>query len=415
MNEEITFTPNKNLIKQNYDLYKNLLANILENVEKKIESCIKLISVPTYKSRVKSFDSYYKKILKNKTQELNQKDLIVLTDLIGIRVICPFLEDLHTVQKIIEKNFDVVEVEIKGANQSFREFGYESVHVLIKIPEDCVPKNNMLSIPENLLCEIQIRTILQDAWAEVEHELIYKAEFNPFDKPLRRKLASINASLCLADTIFQEIRDYQNKLQQELATRRNTFYEKVDQLSTDKNLLPKDAKNDLYSEQNFGNSESIDDLILRALHEHNQGNFKNAIQIYSKILDLKDELDKTVTSVIYKHRGMANFANNNYDDAISDFKECLNLDPKAFKSYYYLGIVFAIRNQHKEAIDYYNKSLELAPFQSHVYYRRALSYFYLGDYENAMKDVGNAENLGLVDDDLKNLKNKLLKKFQMDF
>lgn len=414
MNEEIIFTPNKNLIKQNYDLYKNLLADILENVEKRVESCIKLISVPTYKSRVKSFDSYYKKILKNKAKELNQKELIVLTDLIGIRVICPFLEDLHTVQKIIEKNFEVVEVEIKGANQSFREFGYESVHVLIKIPEDCVPQNNTLAIPKNLLCEIQIRTILQDAWAEVEHELIYKAEFNPFDKPLRRKLASINASLCLADTIFQEIRDYQNKLQQELATRRNTFYEKVDQLSTDKNLS-KETKNDLYCEQNFGNSESIDDLILRALHEHNQGNFKNAIQIYSKILDLKDELDKTVTSVIYKHRGMANFANNNYEDAISDFQECLKLDPKAFKSYYYLGIVYAIRNQHKEAIDYYNKSLELGPFQSHVYYRRALSYFYLGDYENAMKDVGNAENLGLVDDDLKNLKNKLLKKFEMNF
>lgn len=414
MNEEIIFTPNKNLIKQNYDLYKNLLADILENVEKRVESCIKLISVPTYKSRVKSFDSYYKKILKNKAKELNQKEFIVLTDLIGIRVICPFLEDLHTVQKIIEKNFEVVEVEIKGANQSFREFGYESVHVLIKIPEDCVPQNNTLAIPKNLLCEIQIRTILQDAWAEVEHELIYKAEFNPFDKPLRRKLASINASLCLADTIFQEIRDYQNKLQQELATRRNTFYEKVDQLSTDKNLS-KETKNDSYCEQNFGNSESIDDLILRALHEHNQGNFKNAIQIYSKILDLKDELDKTVTSVIYKHRGMANFANNNYEDAISDFQECLKLDPKAFKSYYYLGIVYAIRNQHKEAIDYYNKSLELGPFQSHVYYRRALSYFYLGDYENAMKDIGNAENLGLVDDDLKNLKNKLLKKFEMNF
>lgn len=414
MSEESSFTPNKNLIRQNYNLYKNLLAKILGNIEKKVKSCIKLISVPTYKSRVKSFDSYYKKILKNKSKELNQKEFITLTDLIGIRVICPFLEDLQTVQKIIENNFDVQEVEIKGANQSFREFGYESVHVLIKIPEDCVPENNTLSVPESLLCEIQIRTILQDAWAEVEHELIYKAEFNPFDKPLRRKLASINASLCLADTIFQEIRDYQNKLQQELSTRRNTFYEKVDQLSTDKNFT-KETKNDLYSELNFGNSESIDDLILKALHEHNQGNLKAAIQIYSKILDAKDELDKTVISVVYKHRGMANFANNNYDDAISDFNKCLKLDSKAFKAYYYLGIVYAIRNQHKTALEYYNKSLQLGPFQSHVYYRRALSYFYLGNYENAMKDVGNAENLGLVDDDLKRLKNELLKKFKIDF
>ena len=48
---------------------------------------------------------------------------------------------------------------------------------------------------------------------------IYKIEFNPFDIPLRRKLASLNAMLSLADITFQEIRDYQNKLQKELEDR----------------------------------------------------------------------------------------------------------------------------------------------------------------------------------------------------
>ncbi len=416
--EENELTPNRHIIEENYKKYQNLFNSILENIESKLKSCIKLVSAPTYKARIKSFSSYYKKILRNKPKlAIHSKKLITLTDMIGIRVICPFLEDLQTVQKIIEKNFDVVEVEIKGAEQSFREFGYESVHVLVKIPKKCLPKDNFLEIPDDLVCEIQIRTILQDAWAEVEHELVYKSEFNPFDKPLRRKLASINASLCLADMIFQEIRDYQNRLQQELGTRRNTFYEKADQLTEkDRTLFPAEKENqNLYAASSSENSESIDDLVLKALHEHNSENFEEAIEIYTKILNQKDKIGKTVASVIFKHRGMANFASNNYEDAIKDFNECINLDSKAFKAYYYLGIVYSVLNEHDKAIDCYNKSLELDAFQSHVYYRRALSLYYIGNYENSMKDIGNAENLGLADEDIKNLKANLLKKFGMNF
>ena len=54
--------------------------------------------------------------------------------MMGIRVICAFLEDLEIVRKQLEASFSVQEVERKGAEQSFREFGYESVHVLISIP-----------------------------------------------------------------------------------------------------------------------------------------------------------------------------------------------------------------------------------------------------------------------------------------
>ena len=93
--------------------------------------------------------------------------------MMGIRIICAFMEDINKVQKQVSANFSVREIEKKGAEQSFREFGYESVHILVDIPEDCLPVNNASPVlPEDTVCEIQIRTILQDAWAEVEHELI---------------------------------------------------------------------------------------------------------------------------------------------------------------------------------------------------------------------------------------------------
>ncbi len=407
--------PNKINIQQTYDEYRPVFQEILSKIEASLKKSIHISSTPTYKNRIKSFSSYYKKILRQKPKEAAEsKTLVTLTDMMGIRVICAFLEDLEIVEKQLEEVYDVKEIERKGAQQSFREFGYESVHVLIAIPEDCKPDDTSVYLPPDLVCEIQIRTILQDAWAEVEHELIYKSEFNPFDKPLRRKLASINASLTLADTIFQEIRDYQNRLVSELGCRRNTFYDKADEL-TDKELGTT-RENQMVTQtfvQPNTKSGSIDDLVLQALHEHNQGNFMQAVQIYTQILQSKPEPPDIVKAVILKHRGMAFFAQNVYDEALKDFQSSEKFDPKGFRTIYYEGIVKSVQGHDSEAIECYNRSLSIDPYQSHVYYRRAISYFVLGDYTTAMKDITSAEQLGLNDDDLKALKSKVIKKFDM--
>ena len=210
--------PSKAEIKKLYESYAEYFAIVMENIIDILHAEVKLNALPTYKSRVKSFNSYYKKILRLKPEETKgcSDSLVLLTDMMGIRMICAFLEDMQLGLEQIKKTFEIKEIEVKGAEKKFSEFGYESIHVLIKIPDSCKPPVELFEglkpLGENLVCEIQIRTILQDAWAEVEHELIYKTEFNPFDIPLRRKLASLNAMLSLADITFQEIRDYQNKL-----------------------------------------------------------------------------------------------------------------------------------------------------------------------------------------------------------
>ena len=415
--------PNKLQIQTFYENYREVFSQILNKIESSLKRNIKLPSAPTYKARIKSFKSYYKKILRQKPKEAAEGNhLVTLTDMMGIRVICPFLEDLDTVEQQLLKSYDVKEVERKGSEQSFREFGYESVHVLISIPEDCKVSSADLPLPDDLVCEIQIRTILQDAWAEVEHELIYKSEFNPFDKPLRRKLASINASLSLADTIFQEIRDYQNRLQEELGCRRNTFYIKADEITDQElGLGPEKAqaaaqivtdspKNEIPSPFMKG---SIDDLVLQALHEHNVGNLDRAISIYSRIVESSPAPHPTVLSVIFKHRGMAYFAQNKYDEALCDFKESVRNDPKSFRSLYYEGIVYSVQGRDEEALECFNKSLMIDNFQNHVYYRRALAYYNLGEYQTALKDIGSAINLGLNDKDVQVLKSKILDKFDM--
>lgn len=408
--------PIKSRIKSRYESYIPLLLQIRENIHKKIKENIYLSSQPTYKARIKSFSSYYRKLIRQKSEEAALSDsLVCLTDMIGIRVICTFLEDISVVLEQLKEIFDIREIERKGADLNFKEFGYESIHVLIAIPEDCVPVDidDNLSLPNDLVCEIQIRTILQDAWAEVEHELIYKSEFTPFDMPLRRKLASMNASLNLADIIFQEIRDYQKKLQDEMNERKLQFYNIADTI-TNEQLGVNVEKKELQIERiNPYVRGTIDDLLLQAIHAHNAGEFDRAISIYTEIIESKPSPNNIVLSVILKHRGMAYFTKNDYMQALKDFKQSFEFDPKNFRSVYYEGIVNSVQKDYKSAVKCFDKSLELNEYQAHTYYRRAIALYELHEYERAMNDVAAAKNLGLEDKGLDDLHEKLLKKFDM--
>ncbi|MBR1640460.1 MAG: tetratricopeptide repeat protein [Treponema sp.] len=408
----------KKQIRENYEAYTEYFSEIMQNVVTILQQNIKLSAQPTYKSRVKSFESYYKKVLRLKPEKVEDENtLIYLTDMMGIRMICAFLEDINFGLEQIKGLFEIREVEVKGAEKKFSEFGYESIHVLIKIPENCKPElsgkyEGLKPISDEIVCEIQIRTILQDAWAEVEHELIYKTEFNPFDIPLRRKLASINASLTLADITFQEIRDYQNKLQKALDVRRRSFYSIADNLLNDEH----DSKgnNEDISRVTPFVQGTIDDLILRAIQAHNEGHLQEAVDIYTRIIEAVPDSDKNVLAVIRKHRGMAYFAMNHLDEALDDFQKSIDADPKAYRSYYYKGIVYSIQKKYEEAIECYTQSLEINQFQAHANFRRALAYFELQEYEKSMNDLNIAVKLGLKPEECASLQEKLVKKFDMN-
>jgi len=374
-------TPNKEALRQAFESASGIRSLVVKDIESYVEQAlVSLPSSPTLKIRLKEFDSYYKKYLRLLKSGVNEPHI---TDLLGIRVICPFIEDLTKAETLLKEHFDVIETEQKG-HYTFKEFGYESIHVLIKIPAHIIQKRGQTGCD---VAEIQIRTILQDAWAEVEHELVYKAEFSPFDMPMKRKLAAVNASLSLADIIFQEIRSYQKQLNHQLERRRETFYQKIEE-STDALLFSDITGQKIDQEKKVSplhmGTSSIDDLLLHALYAHNKNQFEEAIALYSQILELKPE-KSSVCSLIYKHRGMANFAQSKYHDAITDFTHALDLD-KSYKTAYYRGVVYSVLKQHPEAIDDFTMSLELNPFQAFCLFRRGQAYFHVGDYPQALSD-----------------------------
>jgi len=383
--------PDKNSFYFEYEKYENVRRLIVGEIKERVEQILGAFdSKPVVSGRIKNFASFFSKYLRLLKTGMDDPKI---TDLLGVRIICPFIEDLEVAEDIISKNFEITEKELKG-HYTFKEFGYESTHLLIKIPDEFIKKHGD---PGTDIAEIQIRTILQDAWAEVEHELVYKAEFSPFDEPMKRKLAAVNASLSLADIIFQEIRSYQRKYSVEMEKRRGSFFQKIEEstddlLFTSQQILKneEESPNNTIGIASSNDKEniSIDDLLVSALSAHNKNRFSEAIDQYSRILKLKP--NDTICSIIYKHRGMAYFACSQYKEAISDFTFALNLDNKSYKAAYYRGVVHSVLRQYSHAIDDYSLSLSINPYQSFCLFRRGQAYYHIGDYPQALSDCENS-------------------------
>lgn len=399
-------TPNKEALKQVFESGYEARSLAIRDIESLLKQALSSMpSFPTLKIRLKNFDSFYRKHVRLLRSGVAKP---CITDLMGIRIVCPFIDDIGIAETLIKTHFNVIETERKG-HYTFREFGYESTHLLITIPDNITQARGQCGCDA---AEIQIRTILQDAWAEVEHELVYKAEFNPFDAPMKRKLAAVNASLSLADIVFQEIRSYQKELNSQLGRRRETFYRKIEE-STDGFLFDdvdasKPDQADISPLHKNGNS--LDDLLLDALYAHNKNHFDDAIALYSRILEQKPE--KEILSIIYKHRGMAHFAQSRYQDAISDFTTALELE-RSYKIAYYRGVVYSVLKQYAKAIDDFTLSLEINPFQAFCLLRRGQAYFHIGDYPQALADCESSRNMEPENEAIDRFRTLLQSKLEM--
>ncbi|MEI6387887.1 MAG: tetratricopeptide repeat protein [Spirochaetota bacterium] len=415
-NDHIEAIPDRRLLEAEYANHEEAYQALLAGLELRIRAAFSRAGIkPTIKGRIKSFDSLYKKrlrLLRNFREKGSEPS--ALGDIVGLRIVCPFLGDLELVEKILRSDFSVIEVERKGAERSFKEFGYESIHMTAEIPQQLRLELQGLDIS---LFEIQLRTILQEAWAEVEHELVYKAELSPLDEPLKRKLAALSANLTLSDIIFQEIREYQQRLGSELNSRRQAFYSKIEE-AIDGSMYAKPAegpggpKNGETLEEFFtSGTASIDDLLLDALSAHNRKNYALAIKIYQAILE--QPLGEELASIVHKHRGMAYFAESRYDEAIEDFGASLARNPDCYKSAYFRGVVRSVVGDYGAAISDFNRSLQINPYQFFALYRRAQGYTHLGDFPKALADVEEAAKIEPRNSQALQLKALLLDKLRM--
>jgi len=135
-----------------------------------------------------------------------------ITDLAGVRVITHFPGTLADVDRLITEEFDVMEKSNKGLMLIEEErFGYQSIHYLLRM------KGERTHLAEyehfaDAIVEMQVRTILQHAWAEIEHDIQYKS-LKTIPSEIRRRFMALAGMLEIADREFQAIQDADRELE----------------------------------------------------------------------------------------------------------------------------------------------------------------------------------------------------------
>jgi putative GTP pyrophosphokinase len=192
---------NEDQLKQFYEENKPLFDRTCGNIKEALSIFLRDNNIPflTISSRVKDFNSFYEKI----DRKSYDNPFVQTEDFCGIRVILYYLADILKVNEIIHKEFEVQNNEDKSGQLEVNEFGYRSHHFIVNIKEKWLESPNYRGL-KDIKIEIQIRTVLMHAWAEIEHKLGYKNKDQVPDA-LKRKLFLISAKLEEADGQFQEL------------------------------------------------------------------------------------------------------------------------------------------------------------------------------------------------------------------
>jgi len=154
-----------------YEIYAQALKRVLE------KACLESIPGAIVQVRPKSKASFAEKCVRKYDKypdAVNQ-----MTDLCGGRIIIQTLEQIKVVKLFIEKNFNAFDPDDKSSLLGEDKFGYRDMHYLVRLkperasvigftPRECQTIGSRVA-------ELQVRSVVQHAWADILHDRIYKA------------------------------------------------------------------------------------------------------------------------------------------------------------------------------------------------------------------------------------------------
>jgi ppGpp synthetase/RelA/SpoT-type nucleotidyltranferase len=210
--------------KQTFLDYVNDNIELLRNAESSFSTLIQSLlatspelSVSTVTSRlkgrkesIKKFSRKYQSDLEKDKKAYEIKDYI--TDLIGVRIICLYEKNIQEVGDILRNNLCMIDSTDKSQliEQTENTFGYKGLHLDMKLDEarEAMPEYSRY---KDIVFEVQIRTIIQDAWSVLDHKIKYKKSI-PHE--LKRRINSLAALFETADREFYSIQEETEKLEQ---------------------------------------------------------------------------------------------------------------------------------------------------------------------------------------------------------
>ncbi|MFZ5353314.1 MAG: RyR domain-containing protein [Bacillota bacterium] len=328
-------------------------------------------------AREKSLSSFIEKLDKKNYE----KPFEEMTDLCGARIITQTSSQVQDVCRFIESYFDI-DVE-NSENVMLRlkenEFGYRSVHYIVTLAEksEGILKehgytNEMISPIRNRKAEIQVRTILEHAWADISHDRIYKNDFK-IPQEWKREIHRLSAVLENADKDFASIVD----LMDEYKLTYNAY------MSPEAREAEIESLKAIIGNLDSGNQDSF---ILK--HKLRIAKLAKSLYKWDEIIDVLDMYKQCTDKLSSCSENYVQWANifielgNAYcmkhaaNPEADDFLEGLNListitkegrdltgiDRKIkAKAYKHLGFIKLKVNPYKNSIGYFIKAYELNP------------------------------------------------------
>ena len=202
-----------------------------------------------------------------------------LEDVVGVRVICLYPKHVDPVVELLTREFNVLEREDKRPEPSPEKFGYSSIHLVCTLSGTKRAKLPEYAGVEQSHFEIQVRTILQEAWAEIEHQLIYKSEAAAPDD-VKRQITRVSALLETSDKEFQEVYDRREEYAKRL--------KEADRSTLDKEKLNVDSLLEVIHrkypwaegwEQTFEHPEELGKELADLLKDLNECSIRNVQQL----------------------------------------------------------------------------------------------------------------------------------------
>ena len=157
--------------------------------------------IESIKTRLKSFESISEKLLRRGLPLTVESLEANLNDVAGVRVICPFVDDIYTIAECFLAQDDITLINATDYIKNPKENGYRSLHLIIEIPIYLQNEKRMMRV------EVQLRTIAMDFWASLEHKMHYKKEIpESIAKELRDELRVCADDIAGLDVRMEKLR-----------------------------------------------------------------------------------------------------------------------------------------------------------------------------------------------------------------
>jgi putative GTP pyrophosphokinase len=188
---------------------ENWLVDTIRRHTKETQTADDMQQIQYCSSRIKSAGSMIAKLQKKGLRPDAENALSEIHDAVGVRMICPFNDDIYAAAEWLRSLPGIRTVQLKDYVKHPKASGYRSYHMILFIPKRHEGQvcGGRYQGKEGVFAEVQIRTIAMDFWACLDHQLSYKKDNSTSQELLRAELKSCADEITSVDLSMQTLRD----------------------------------------------------------------------------------------------------------------------------------------------------------------------------------------------------------------